>query len=445
MTDAVSTETSGAPDEPEATGPAGAAGIDAPETGSTSMPPAKVSPAGALRLPDFRRLWGNNVAYFIAFNALRFVFSWYVLDGLLLAEREQGYIVFALGIPAIFLVLQAGAWADRLNPRRLLAATQVASILVFIGTALLIAADRATLGWLMVAAVLAGATSSVGQPVRASLVPAIVGREHLFGAIALNALAMTTSMILGPVLVQLVGNRFGFDGAFWFLAILLTVGLLFLRSLRVPERVEPVGPRRSVRADTVEAFRHVAADRSLRSLFLLLAMAGVTVNPAVMITIQAFVKEDLGRNSGDAAPLFAVMGIGLAISSFVVMRKGDMPNKGAAFQRAMMLGATMTMLMGQATTYIMLFPLMFVMGLAGGFYINMNQGLIQANTPQPLMGRVMGLYTLIQVGFMPIGALILGLIANVAGIGNTISGAAAAALITVVVTYVTGRDLRALS
>ncbi len=443
MTDALSAKPGGDTGEPgpetELTNPSVGQSESAPET------PGRVSPTGALAMPNFRRLWSNNIFYFIAFNALRFVFGWYVLDGLNRGEQEQGYIVFALGIPALFLVLQAGAWADRLNPRRLLVFTQASSLVVFAATALLIAADRASLGWLLVAAVLAGATSSVGQPVRASLVPAIVGKDHLFGAIALNALAMTTSMILGPVLVQLVGRRFGFDGAFWFLAALLVIGLIPLRRLQVPERTEPVGPRRSVTADTMEALRHVAADRSLRILFLLLSVAGLTVNPAVMITVQAFVKEELGRDSGDAAPLFALMGIGLAISSFVVMRKGDMPNKGAAFQRAMMVGSLMTFLMGTTSEYRQLFPLMFIMGLAGGFYINMNQGLIQANTPQALMGRVMGLYTLIQVGLMPIGALILGVIANTVGIGRTISGAAAVAFITVTATYITGRELRALA
>ncbi|MGI9596403.1 MAG: MFS transporter [Acidimicrobiales bacterium] len=435
MTDALSAEAADNPEE----------GDKAPDQGAGEATEEKASPIGALRIPDFRRLWANNIFYFIAFNALRFIFGWYVLDGLNLGEREQGYVVFALGIPALFLVLQAGVWADRLNPRRLLAATQVASLLVFGGTAMLIASGRATLAWMMAAAVLAGATSSVGQPVRASLVPAIVGKKNLFGAIALNALAMTASMILGPVLVQIVGRRFGFDGAFWFLSILLIVGLLALRNLQVPEPTEPAGPRRSITVDTLEAIRHVAADRSLRTLFLLLSVAGLSINPAVMITVQAFVKEELGRDSGDAAPLFALMGIGLAISSFVVMRKGDMPNKGAAFQRAMMVGSMMTFLMGQTTEYRQMFPLMFVMGLAGGFYINMNQGLIQANTPQPLMGRVMGLYTLIQVAFMPIGALVLGLIANTVGTGNTISGAAGVAFITVTITYIAGRELRSLA
>jgi predicted MFS family arabinose efflux permease len=417
-----------------------------PEPEAGSEPAAPTKPLAALRLVNYRRLWLNNIAYFLSFNALRFVFGWYVLDGLDLGEQEQGYVVFALGLPGVFLLLAAGAWADRLDPRKLLMATQVGSLVVFAATAALIDSGRATLGLVMLAALLAGATSAVGQPVRASLIPALVGRSDvLYSAIALNALAMTSSMILGPVLVQLVGDRFGFPGAFWFLAVLLAIGLYFLFGLRIPEQDKPEGPAPSVIAGTVEAFRHVTGDRALRVLFLLLTVAGLTVNPAVMVTVQAFVKEELGRDSGDAAPLFALMGLGMAISSVVVMRRGNMANKGAAFQRAMMVGGTMTVLMGLATEYWQLMPLMFVMGLAGGFYINMNQGLIQANTPQAIMGRVMGLYTMVQLGFLPIGALILGLVAGKIGIGPTISAAAGIALVTVIITYVASSEVRALS
>ncbi|MEL6984980.1 MAG: MFS transporter, partial [Actinomycetota bacterium] len=321
---------------------------------------------------------------------------------------------------------------------------RVEPVAVLALTAVLMAADLATLPVLLVVAVAAGAATTIGQPVRASLIPALAGRENLFGAIALNALAMTLSMIVGPVLAQLAGNQFGFDGAMWFLTILLVIGLVIIWPLQVPERDEPLPERRSLMVETVEAVRHVAVDPALRVLFLLLTVAGLTMNPAVMVTLQAFVKEELGRNSGDAAPLLAMMGLGIAISSVVVMRKGDMANKGAAFMRAMMVGCTMIFLMGRSTEYWQLFPLTLTMGLAGGFYINMNQGLIQANTPQVLMGRVMGLFTLVQIGLMPIGALLLGLIASAIGIGVTMSAAAVFTFVVVVATYILASDLKKL-
>lgn len=417
----------------------------------TAAPTTADKPKGALSVPAFRLLWANNVFYFLVINAQRFVFGWYVLDGLDRNERDQAIAVFALGIPALFIVLHAGVWADRHDRRRLLITSQVASLATLIAFAVLREADQLTMTWVVLLSVVAGAAGAVGQPVRSALVPAIVERDQLFSAIAITALAMTVSMIAGPVVSEAVGDAFGFAAAFWFLAALLLAGLLFLLPLRVPERAAPVDGSAPSDADagvvrqTLEALHHVRSDPALAKLFLLLTVAGVTVNPSVMVTLQAFVKEELGRTAGDVAPLLALMGVGIAISSVVVMRKGDMANKGAAFQRALITGSTMTFLMGRTTDYWQLVPLVAMMGLAGGFYINMNQGLIQANTPEHLMGRVMGLFTLIQAGLLPIGALVIGVIASSVGIGNTISGAAAICLITGIVVYVSDAEFRKLA
>ncbi len=398
-----------------------------------------------LKEPGFRRLWLNSIGYFIVANAQRFVFGLWVLDELGRGEREQGFVIFALGMPALFLVLQAGAWADRLNRKHIVIVTQLGAAVVMTGAALLASSGRATLSWVFVVALLAGATAAIGQPVRSALIPALVNQSQLFSAIALNALAMTASMILGPLLAKLIDDQFGIDGAFWFQAILMFSGLLFIFGMTVPEHEKIDGEQPRVVKATFEALQHVVGDQSLRILFGLLVLSSITINPAIMITLQAYVKEFPGRDSGDAAPVFAVMGLGIAISSVVVMRKGNMKHKGAVFQRAMMVGSTAAFLMGRTTSYLQLVPLALLMGLAGGFFINMNQGLIQSNTPKELMGRVMGLYTLAMAGLMPIGAMVLGYAASKIGIGNTISGVAVVSFTVVVLTYISKAELRKLA
>lgn len=410
----------------------------------SERPTDPVRPPNPLRTGSFRYLWLTNATFFLVANAQRFVFGWLVLDGLQRGEGQQGLVVFTLGLPAALLVLQAGAWADRWDRRRMLIATQAAGAAVMAATALLVGTDRIGLGWVIALTLLAGSAAAIGSPVRASLIPALVPREQLFGAIALNAIAMTLSLILGPVLAKLVGDRFGFEGAFWFQAALLALGVLFLLRLRVPPHDEVV-ERRSVWTETKTALRHVLDDTHLRTLFGLLLTASFTINPAVMVTIQAHVKEDLGRTAGDAAIPFALMGLGMAITSFVVMRKGDMRNKGAVFQRAMMCGSVITLLSGLSNSFAVVVALAFTMGLAGGFFINMNQGLIQANTPQAVMGRVMGLYTLVTLGLMPFGALALGVLGAAIGPGPAMSVAAVVALTVVAVTYVRNAELRRLS
>jgi MFS family permease len=400
--------------------------------------------ANAITVPAFRNLWSCNIAFFLVMNAQRFAFGWVVLDLLLKDEGTQGLIVFTLGLPTALLVLQAGVWADRWDRKRMLIATQLSGAAVMAATAVLIGAEVVGVGWLIVLTLMAGASTAIGQPVRSSLVPALVSREQLFSAIALNAIAMTLSLILGPVLVKIVGDQFGFDGAFWFQSALLLVGAAFLTRVDVPDH-EEVRERRPILTETKEAVRHILDDKHLTTLFALLFTASFTINPAVMVTLQAHIKDQFGRDAGDAAYPLAAMGVGMAISSFFLMRKGDMANKGAVFQRAMMAGTTFTFFIGLVPQFWQVIALAGFMGLAGGFFINMNQGLIQANTPQPLMGRVMGVYTLIASGLFPLGALVLGLVSTQIGTRATICIAALLGFSVVTTTYVRNTELRRLS
>ncbi len=336
-------------------------------------------------MPNFRFLWFNNIAFFIVANAERFAYSWLVLEGLDLGQREQGLVVFTLGLPAVLVTLHAGVWADRLDRRRLLMSTQLAGAAVMAVTAVLVGSGRATLPWIVVVSLFAGTARGdrragalvARSGARAARSPLQCDRDQRTGDDGIDD--------PGPVVVRQVGKAFGFGGAFWFQAALMMIGVGFLTRLRVPSHAATTVRRRAGR-EILDAVRHVWHDRALRSLFALLMVASVTVNPAVMVTMQAHVKQELGRDSGDAAIALALMGLGIAISSFVVIKKGDIPNKGMLFQRAMMCGAAMTFLVGRSTNMGMLAAVSFAMGLAGGFYINMNQGLIQARTPQPLMG-----------------------------------------------------------
>ena len=414
------------------------------EQSLTESGPEIERPPHALTVPAFRYLWLNNVAFFMASNAQRFVFGWFVLDGLNGSETQQGLIVFALGAPAIFLVLPAGVWADRWDRRRLLFGSQLASVVAMAAAMLLVASGDASMGVLVILSVVAGAAGAVGQPVRASLVPALVSREQLYSAIAINAIAMTLSLITGAAFARLFGSIWGFTGAFGFMLGLFALGILALIPLAVPAHAV-IPEKRPIWVETVEATKFAVANTALRKLFGLLALSGLTFNPLVMVTMQAHVKEGLGRNSGDAALPFAMMGVGILISSVVVMRKGNMANKGTAFMRAMIFGTILVALMGRSTELWHLAVLSLFMGLAGGFYINMSQGLIQSNTPQTLMGRIMALFTLIQVGLTPLGALGYGLLARHIGTGDTMTFVSGAAALTVIFIVVTDTELRHLT
>ena len=405
------------------------------DSGSVSQPDS--NPRGeaqnALAVPDYRRLWINNLVYMFVSNAQRFAVGWLVLDGLGGNETSQGMAVFMLGIPAAFIVMQAGVLADRVDGRTLLLYSQLGFLAVVVATLVLLGMDRLNYGWVLVLSVFSGIAQAFGGPVRQALIPLLVPERLIMNAVALNALAMTSSMVLSAPLVKITGDLFDFEGVYALQVVMLVAGLGVLRKLETPQVQER--EKRRLLQEARSALRHVVGDIRLRVLFLLLAMAAVSVNAAIMVTMQAKVKEELLRDSGDTAYLLAVMAVGISITSVIVMRKGDMKRKGGKFQRAMMCGSLLVMCMGQASSFLLLIPLFFLMGLAGGFFITMNQGLIQSTTPKDIMGRVMGLYLLVQVGLMPLGALGLGWAASQIGAGNVVSICGAVSLLVVTWTH----------
>ena len=405
------------------------------DSGSVSQPDsnARGEAQNALAVPDYRRLWINNLVYMFVSNAQRFAVGWLVLDGLGGNETSQGMAVFMLGIPAAFIVMQAGVLADRVDGRNLLLYSQLGLLAVVAATLVLLGMDRLNYGWVLVLSVFSGIAQAFGGPVRQALIPLLVPERLLMNAVALNALAMTSSMVLSAPLVKIAGDLFDFEGVYALQVVMLVAGLGVLRKLETPQVQER--EKRRLLQEARSALRHVVGDIRLRVLFLLLAMAAVSVNAAIMVTMQAKVKEELLRDSGDMAYLLAVMAVGISITSVIVMRKGDMKRKGGKFQRAMMCGSLLVMCMGQASSFLLLIPLFFLMGLAGGFFITMNQGLIQSTTPKDIMGRVMGLYLLVQVGLMPLGALGLGWAASQIGAGNVVSICGAVSLLVVTWTH----------
>ena len=260
----------------------------------------------ALALPDYRRLWINNLIYMFVSNAQRFAIGWLVLDGLGGNEIRQGMAVFMLGVPVAFIVMQAGALADRVDRRSLLIRSQVALLLVVLATLILLGLDQLTYSWVLILSALSGVAQAFGQPVRQALIPLLVPERLLMNAVALNALAMTTSMILSAPLVKIAGDLFDFEGVYGLQVVMLIAGLFFLRRLQTPPVTE--SPKRRLIQEAASALRHVVNDLRLRVLFLLLAVASISVNAAVMVTMQAKVKKELLRDSGDMAYLLGAHG-----------------------------------------------------------------------------------------------------------------------------------------
>lgn len=366
----------------------------------------------AFRSPAFRFLWANSCAFQLGLSIQRFAYVWLVLD-LGGSSRAAGLVAFALGIPVFVFAVPAGSLADRADKRLLLIGSQVGALVVSGGTAWAIWAGEMSIPLAYGFAAALGAVTAFGQPIRTSIVPALVDRPALMNAIVMMSLGTNVTLIVGPALGGAAIDLGGIGGAFAVTAVLCAVGLTALVPLRLPPR------RASVEEVSGGGFRtgiaFIARTPGVRSLFVMLTASSLLLIGPYQAIVPLVARERLHADALSASLLFTVLGVGTLVASLLLAWLKTLPDKGAWFLVALgVMGLGMAG-MGLSPWYAVTMVVMLLWGIGGGVYMNLNQTLVQSNTPLDLMGRVMSVYTVTLMGLGPVGGLVAGAAAGVVG------------------------------
>jgi MFS family permease len=344
----------------------------------------------------------------------RFAFVWLVLD---ISDRDAaaGIVTFCLGIPVFLFSLPAGVFADRVSRRTLLLGSQAVGIVFTALAATVVLAGEASLFFSYAMAVGVGAAIAFGQPVRQAILPSLVDRSTLMNAIVLNTLGMNIMFIVGPALGGGAIAAFGIGGGFAMQTVIMVAGAALLIPLRLPPRPPDAAPKRKPIAELFDGLSFVARNRNIALLILLLMLTGIFMMGPSSALIPQVAKENLGKDALAASMLFTFTGLGMLVTSLWLASQRSMRNKGAVFMGAVIAGGILIAAIGLSQWYLLTAALMFAWGGGGGFFINLNQTLVQGSTPDKYMGRVMSVHTLGFMGFAPMGALLSGAMAAVIG------------------------------
>ncbi len=364
--------------------------------------------------------------------------SWlvYRLTG---SEALLGLVSFAGLMPIFVLSPFGGAIADRGDRRRILIATQTASLLAALVLALLTLLGTVTV-WQVVGVALAlGVVNAVDVPTRQAFVPSLVGEEDLVNAIALNSTMFNGARILGPavagVVLAAVGEGWCFAAnAASFLAVIVGLAMMTVPA-HVPER-----QTRSTLARIAEGFRFVWVNVPIRALLLLLAVVSLTGMPYTVL-MPVFADQVLHGGPRSLGLLMAASGCGaLGGALLLAARRGI---RG--------LGLWVALAAGGFGVSLVLFSLSRSLWLSigllvpGGFAMIVQMAssntLVQSMVPDPLRGRVMSVYSMMFLGVAPFGSLLAGLLAERFGAPAVV---AAGGAVCIVAAGLFGRRLSAL-
>jgi MFS family permease len=335
--------------------------------------------------------------------------DWLVLTQLTPHNASAVGVVMSLQFGPQFLLLPwTGFAADHYNQRKLLIATQAAMGALALALGILTVTGAVRLWHVYVFAFLSGSAAAFDAPVRQTFVAELVGDEDLSNAVALNSTSFNGARMIGPAVAGVVIASVGTGWAFMingvsFIAVLASLSLFRVSELRANARA------RRTKGSFTEGFRYVWSRPDLKAILVMLFLIGTFgLNfPIFISTMAVGVFHTDARGYG---LLSSIMAIGTISGALLAAGRGT-PRFVSLLIGALTFGLGCT-LAAIAPNYWLFASALVVIGVAALTITNATNTLMQLSTEPAMRGRVMALRLGIALGGTPIGAPIVGWIAD---------------------------------
>jgi MFS family permease len=365
----------------------------------------------ALRVRNFRIYATANLVSLTGTWMQRIGQDWLVLQ----LSGDSG---IALGLitalqfgPTLLLSMYGGVLADRYDKRRLLIVTQALMGVLALVLGVLVATGAIALWHVFVLAGGLGAVSAIDVPVRQAFVSEMVGPGLLANAVSLNSTIFNGARLVGPSIAGLLIGAAGGNTApaFFVNAASFAFTIAALAGMRAAElRRSPPVARASGQLREGLAYTWAHPD-----LVLAMALAFVVgtfgFNYQVTIALMAREQFDLGAEAfGLLSTFFAVGSLSGALLS---TRRSLRPRQRFLVISAVVFGL-LTIVAGLMPGYASFAALLVPTGAAALVFSVANNSFVQLGVDPHMRGRVMALYFMCFMGGTPVGAPLIGLIAE---------------------------------
>jgi MFS family permease len=367
--------------------------------------------------------------------------DWIVLTKLTNHDAAAVGVTLALQFgPQLLMMPLSGLIADRVNRRKLLICTQVGMGILGLGLGLIVLANVATLLEVYGFAFALGVVAAIDAPVRQTFVSELVPEKSIPNAVALNSASFNGARLIGPavagILIAIIGSGWVFIlNAASFGAMLAALAFIRVSELNLSKRAPK--KRGQIRA----GWTYVGSRPDIVVVLIMVFLVGTFGFNFPIFTSTMALAFHQGANGYGL--LSSVMAIGSVLGSLLAARR----EKPRIFIVTLAAGG-----FGLATLTAALMPsywtfaaVLIVVGLSSLTMMTSANAYVQTTTAPAMRGRVMALYMAIFAGGTPLGAPLVGWVANVAGprwaLGvAAISGLAAAGV--AIVWMVVARNLR---
>ena len=335
--------------------------------------------------------------------------DWLVLTQLTHKNAATVGIVMGLQFgPQLLLLPWTGLAADRLNRRTLLMATQAAMGGLALILGVLTVSGLVQLWHVYAFALLLGCAAAFDAPARQTFVSELVGDADLPNAVALNSTSFALGTMVGPAVAGVLIAVIGTGWMFVLNGVSFGAVLLSLLTLRGGE-LRPSGRAARTPGDLAEGFRYVLGRADLRIICVMLFLIGTFgLNFAIFISTMAVTVFHAG--AGGYGLLTSTMAVGTVSGALLAARRPSPSMRLLAGAAALFgIGCAAAAI---APSYALFGAALLVIGASALTFTTATNSMMQLSTEPLMRGRVMAIRLAIALGGTPLGAPIVGLVAD---------------------------------
>lgn len=385
-------------------------GNPAPEPVPSGMKEKVLSAFPAFRSRNFRLYFIGQIVSMIGTWLQMVAQGWLVLE-MTGSAFWVGVTAAASSLPTLFLSLFGGVIVDRYNRKTILLWTQSASMMLALVLGAVTLSGTVTLAVIMVMAFLLGCVAAVATPAIQAFLSEMVERSELHSAVALNAAIFNASRVIGPAIAGLMIAWIGTGGAFMvnglsYLAVI--AALLAIRTappLTKPEAHQP--PLQSIREGIAYTWEHPV----IRTIVLFVSVVSI-FGWSFMSMLPVVAKQTFGMGSDGMGYLFSAFGLG-SLSGTVLVSMSS----GKIRSSMMVIGGILTFSIALgaftfATDERIAMGFLFIAGIGMLSAFATMTATVQRLVEDRYRGRVMSIYLMVLMGFMPLGNLQVGFLSE---------------------------------
>ncbi len=360
---------------------------------------------------------------FVPFGIHNVLYAWLITVYLGEDGVRLGFAQMCAQLPGLVFILFGGLLADRVDRRRILMMFHCLAALPALIMASVIYAGHLSYTSLLLFAVAVGTFNAFIQPARDSLLNQVVA-SNLQRAVTLAMGLSFGSQIIGYVLSS-QADRVGPVPLLVVQGALLALGALFAFKLPsfTPVRTSLADAQASARkgalGDIGEGLMLVFRSRRMAPVMILMLAVGLFYSGAFFVVNPLVVRDIYGGSAADIALSYVCFMIGTVFTTIVLVTIGGVRRQGRGLMVALVVGG---LFLTVATLALPFWGYLFcigVWGMTAGLSMSLGRAIIQETAPDNFRARALSIYSLGNLGAMPIGSLLMGFATVQLGVLNS--------------------------